>query len=112
MLKPMVTQIGTGTDLQGEDYTKAARRALSNALRRNSLTIAPALGLDREQMQVTIRIGVARPDRVDADAVAADLPYGRRSVEVVEGGMDIEKDDGTRFVLANCAVLVALEVGP
>ena len=43
-LKRVVLEIGMGTDIRGGDCTKAAARALRDALWHNSLTIAPALG--------------------------------------------------------------------
>src|ERR1041384_6105819 len=42
--KRMVLEIGMGTDIRGADPTKAACRALRDALWHNSLSIAPALG--------------------------------------------------------------------
>ncbi|MEM8542155.1 MAG: Lin0512 family protein, partial [Pseudomonadota bacterium] len=45
-LKRFATEFGMGVDLRGQDYTKAAIRAVKDALYRNSLTIAPALDKD------------------------------------------------------------------
>ena len=43
-LKRMVLQIGMGTDIRGADYTKAAVRALRDALWHNGLGVADAVG--------------------------------------------------------------------
>ena len=100
-----------GTDLQGQDYTKAAVRALKDALWHNSLTVAPALGYSRDAMEVDVEIGVAQPDQVDKSVVAAVLPYGRASVTVVKGGLDIPSEDGSRMtVVANAAAVIYLDV--
>lgn len=100
-----------GTDLHGQDYTKAAVRALKDALWHNSLSIAPALGYSRDAMQVEVEVGVAKPEQVDVAKVAAVLPYGVASVSVVEGGLDIAKDDGTDVtVMANVAAIVYLDI--
>ena len=108
--KRMVVEMGMGTDLQGQDYTKAAVRALKDALWHNSLTIAPAFGFDREKMIIEVSIGVAKPDQVDKEAVKAVLPYGQASVEVVEGGLDILSDCKTKTtVVANAAAIVYLD---
>ena len=69
-LKRMVLEIGMGTDIRGADYTKAAVRALRDALWHNSLSVADALGRDVDAMVVDVTIGVPRPDRVDKEAVA------------------------------------------
>ena len=109
-LKRMVVEMGMGTDLQGQDYTKAAVRALKDALWHNSLTIAPAFGFDKQKMIIEVSIGVAQPNKVDSDAVKAVLPYGQATVEVVEGGLDILSDCKTKTtVVANAAVVVYLD---
>ncbi|MBX2825975.1 MAG: Lin0512 family protein [Gammaproteobacteria bacterium] len=109
--KRMVVEMGMGTDLQGQDYTKAAVRALRDALWHNSLTVAPAFGIPRENMLVEVTIGVAQPSQVDRDAVAGVLPYGSSTIEVVEGGLDIPSEDGSKVtVVANAAAVVFLDL--
>src|SRR5579875_3123053 len=75
-LKRMVLQIGMGTDIRGRDYTKAAVRALRDALWRNALSIANALGLSAEAMQVAVTIGVPEPERGGAGGPAARHRHG------------------------------------
>lgn len=109
--KRLAMEVGMGTDLQGQDYTKAAVRALKDALWHNSLTVAPALGYPRESMEVDVEIGVAQPDKVDIAAVAAVLPYGSAQVSVVKGGLDIPSEDGSKVtVMANAAAVVYLDI--
>lgn len=111
-LKPMVLQIGMGTDIRGADYTKAAVRALQDALWHNGLSVANAVGLPVDAMQVEVTIGVPRPDRVDKDAVLAVLPHGAGMVRIVEGGLEIPNDAGTNTtVIANAAAMVRLDIG-
>src|SRR6202453_4483311 len=64
-LKRMVLQIGMGTDIRGADYTKAAVRALRDALWHNSLSVADAVGLHVDSMRVEVTIGVPDPERAD-----------------------------------------------
>ena len=109
--KRMVLQIGMGTDIRGRDYTKAAVRALRDALWHNSLSVANALGLPVDAMQVEVTIGVPRPDEVDKAAVLAVLPHGTGTVSVVEGGLEIANDEGTNTtVVANAAAVVRLDL--
>ena len=111
VLKRMVLEIGMGTDIRGADYTKAAVRALRDALWHNSLGVADALGLSVDSMQVEVTIGVPAPDKVDRQAVLAVLPHGRGTVEVVEGGLEIANDAGTdSTVIANAAAVVRLDL--
>jgi len=111
-LKRMVLQIGMGTDIRGADYTKAAVRALHDALWHNSLSVADAVGLPVAAMQIEVTVGIPRPDRVDKEAVLAVLPHGTGTVHVVEGGLEIPNDAGTdTTVIANAAAVVRLDIG-
>jgi len=110
-ITPVAVEFGMGTDLQGGDHTKAAVRALKDALWHNSLNMADALGFPRESMLVHVKVGVARPENVDAKAVAAVLPYGTATVEVTEGGLDVPGEDGSKFtVIANVAATVSFDM--
>ena len=109
--KRIVLEIGMGTDIRGTDPTKAAVRALRDALWHNSLSIAKALGQDTDSMQVEVTIGVPQPGRVDTDAVLAILPHGTGTVSVVEGGLQIPNDEGTDSTLvASAAAVVRLDL--
>jgi len=104
-------EIGMGTDLRGQDYTKAAVRGLKDALWHNSISVAPALGYEREDMHVEVHVGVAEPGKVDKAAVAAVLPYGTSEVFVSKGGLDIVNDDGSNTtVMASVAAVVYLNI--
>ena len=83
-LKRVALEIGMGTDIRGGDYTKAAVRALRDALWHNSLSIAPALGFKLEEMMVDVHIGVPRPETVDKAEVLKVMPYGKGEVHVFE----------------------------
>lgn len=109
--KRMVLQIGMGTDIRGVDYTKAAVRALRDALWHNSLSVANALGQDVDSMRVEVTIGVPKPEQVDKQAVLDVLPHGTGTVTVVQGGLEIPNDAGTgATVLAQAAAVVRLDV--
>ena len=110
-LKRMALQLGMGTDIRGGDSTKAATRALRDALWRNSLSIARAIGQSPDDMRVEIKIGVPRPETVRHDTVLAVLPYGHPTLEVVEGGLSMPNQDNSDVTLiAHAAVIVRLEV--
>lgn len=111
----LVMELGMGTDITGSDYTKAACRAVFNALRQNSLALAPAFGKPREGMFCEIVIGVQKPDEVNKDEVAAILPYGQSEMRVEKGGLDTPREgpDGEPegfTILANAAILVHLDL--
>src|SRR6478672_2469586 len=104
--KRMVLQIGMGTDIRGADYTKAAVRALRDALWHNSLSVADAVGLHVDSMRVEVTIGVPKPELVDKAQVLAVLPHGTGTVTVVEGGLENHNDAGTDSTLIanDCAI--------
>lgn len=109
--KRMALEIGMGTDVRGGDSTKAAVRALKDALHRNSLSIAKALGQDPKDMLVDIRIGVPNPQTVRHEEVLAVVPYGKPELTVIDGGLAMaNEDDSDVMLLAHAAVVVRLNV--
>ena len=93
-LKRMVLQLGQGTDIHGADSTKAAERAVRDALWRNFLQVADVLGQPRDNMVIEVTIGAPRPETIDKAAVAAVFPYGQITVVCKEGGLEIPTPDG------------------
>jgi uncharacterized protein (TIGR02058 family) len=107
----MVLEIGMGSDIRGGDPTRAAVRALRDALWHNALTVAGALGQSADAMRVDVTIGVPMPEKVDRDAVLAELPHGTGTVNVVEGGLSVANEAGTDVTLiAHAAAVVRLDV--
>ena len=110
-LKRLILEMGTGNDLHGGDYTKAALRAVEDALHHSSMSMIRSLGLNSKEMQVEVTIGVQRPDKVNAAAVQASLPHGQVTVKVVKGGLDVPEDDRDDIaVIASAAVAVRFEL--
>jgi uncharacterized protein (TIGR02058 family) len=109
--KRIILEMGSGNDLHGGDYTKAAVRAVADAMHHSSLPFIRTLGLDPHNMQVEVTIGVQHPAKVDAEAVKAALPHGQVTVRVVKGGLDIPDDaSGDIAVIASAAVAVRMEL--
>ncbi|ATJ83580.1 Lin0512 family protein [Halomonas beimenensis] len=107
----IILEMGTGNDLYGEDYTKAACRAVQDALHHSSIVLFKSLGIDHRQMRVQVTIGVQAPERVDAEVVAAELPRGRAEVEVVHGGLNVhDPDNATTHVIATAAIAAFLPI--
>lgn len=105
-----ILEMGAGNDLHGGDYTKAAIRAVEDALHHSSLTFIRALGIDKDTLQVDVTIGVQKPDEVDTEKVKGSLPVGEISVRAVKGGLDVEDEVvGDVAVIASAAVEVRIE---
>ena len=109
----IILEMGTGNDLYGDDYTKAACRAVQDALHHSSIVLFKSMGYHHLDMRVQVTVGVQQPDRVDAAAVAAELPRGRAEVTVVHGGLDVhDPEQGTTHVVATAAVAAFLPIEP
>lgn len=106
----LLTEFGMGSSLRRQDYTEATKRAIKHALWRNSINLAELFGKEKTDMIIDVKVGVAQPDAVDVSAVAKVFPYGQVSVEVVEGGLDVERDNGVPNVMANVAISVSLDL--
>ena len=111
MAKRVILEMGTGNDLHGGDYTKAAVRAVQDAIHHSSLSLIRSLGVDSRTMQVAVTIGVQQPERVNAETVKAALPHGQVSVSVIRGGLDVpDEAAGDVAIIASAAVTVRLDL--
>ena len=110
-LRRCLVEMGMGVDLRGQDYTKAAQRAVWDAIGHNSLGFLGVIGGGARSMYVDVTIGVPRPEGVDSEAVLSVLPHGTGRINVVQGGLEVPSEDGSNAsVMANAAVIVSLEV--
>ncbi|MEO1495277.1 MAG: Lin0512 family protein [Pseudomonadota bacterium] len=107
----MLIEFGQGASLRRQDYTEAASRAVKDALWRNSINLAELFDAPKAAMLIDLEVGVANPDAVDRDALAAIFPYGQVTVTVHQGGLDVPRTDGGNpTVIANAAISVSLDV--
>ncbi len=86
----MFIETGMGIDVHGQDITKAAVRAVKNAIHFNSLpglrSVLP--GNDLNNMNVNVKLAVpCDKEKLDINAVKETLPFGIVTVEVMDGGM-------------------------
>ncbi len=109
--KRIFLEVGTGNDWHGRDYTKAAIRAVEDAIHHSSLPLFRTLNVDPSQMNVDVTIAVQQPDKVDRTAIQKTLPHGRVNVSVVRGGLDVAEDGvDDMAVIANAAIAVRLDL--
>jgi uncharacterized protein (TIGR02058 family) len=107
-----ITEMGMGVDVHGKDSTKAAKRAVSDAIRHSSLGFFRMVGKTSKDMFVDVTIGVPDPASVDTTAVARELPYGTVTVSAVAGGLKVDGErGGDAIIIANAAVIVSLDDG-
>jgi uncharacterized protein (TIGR02058 family) len=97
----LVLEFGMGVDVHGIDSTKAARRAVSDAIRHSSLPLLNEIRQRGGTMLVHVTIGVPDPSAVDVDSVRAELPHGEVTVQAVPGGLRVPNSD----TLIACAAI-------
>jgi uncharacterized protein (TIGR02058 family) len=108
----VILELGSGNDLHGSDYTKAALRAVQDALHHSSLSFVRALKIDKTRLDVEVTIGVQRPEQVDIEQVKKSLPLGNVTVKAVKGGLDVaDPDNSDPAVIASAAIAVRVELG-
>ncbi|MGD9802213.1 MAG: Lin0512 family protein [Hyphomicrobiaceae bacterium] len=107
--KRVILELGTGNDLHGSDYTKAALRAVQDALHHSSLAFVRSLKVDKKEIDVEVTIGVQEPAKVDIEKVKASLPVGNVTVKAVKGGLDIpDPENNDPAVIASAAIAVRI----
>ena len=104
-----IIEMGMGNDQYGQNYTKAARRAIEDALRHSAIpmlqTLEPTLGLSADDMRVQVTVAVQKPDLVNVKELAGTLPHGQAKVQAVLGGLNVSNPDtGNVIVIASAAV--------
>ena len=109
--KRVILELGSGNDLHGSNYTKAALRAVQDALHHSSLSFLRSLQIDKTKVDVEVTIGVQRPEQVDLDEVKKSLPVGNVTVTAVKGGLDIaDPENNDLAVIASAAIAVRIEL--
>src|SRR5439155_1638961 len=92
-VKPHVLEFGMGVDVHGLDCTKAACRAVSDAIRHSSLPFFRDVRERGGTMFVDVTVGVPDPASVDVKRVRRELPHGEVTVHQVAGGLRVPGSD-------------------
>jgi uncharacterized protein (TIGR02058 family) len=118
--KRFVIELGWGADLHGQDVTKASKKAVKDAISRSCLCgLIEVLALDDlNDMQVNVSVATPYPHLVNKEDVLAVVPFGSKTIEVTEGGMETPGlyvkalgDAKDSIVIANAMVEVCVMVG-
>ena len=104
--KPVVLEFGMGVDVHGFDSTKAACRAVSDAIRHSSLPLFQEVRERGGKMLVDVTVGVPEPVSVDVERVRRELPHGEVTVRAVSGGLRVP---GADTIIACAAITVSVE---
>lgn len=104
--RAQVLEFGMGVDVHGRDATKAACRAVSDAIRHSSLPLFQEVRERGGRMLVDVTVAVPEPATVDVEAVRRELPHGEVTVHAVSGGLRVP---GADTIIACAAITVSVE---
>jgi uncharacterized protein (TIGR02058 family) len=121
--KRYIVQMGCGTDQHGHknDCSTAAQKAIKNAISNNCLTgLIEICNLSTPKellkMKVHVKIGAPFPEKINKDKVLKAIPFGKKSIEIVKGGLAAtgikieELGDATdTMIMCNAAVTVSVD---
>ena len=117
--KRFIIEMGTGVEQHGQDVTRAATKAVKDAISRVSLVgLLEMVALENlNDMLVEVLIACPHPEEVDTDEVLQALPFGQKEIKVVDGGMVVHghelrelEDKSDEIIIANAAVTVSVDV--
>jgi len=116
-LQRYIVEIGTGADLHGGDVTKAAQKAIKDAVSHSCLCgLFDIVGInDPNQMHIHVKIACPYPEKLDHDQVLSAVPFGTTQLEAVPGGLSVRGLDipalgqGDTIVVALAALTVYVE---
>ena len=104
--RPAVLEFGMGVDVHGQDCTKAACRAVSDAIRHSSLPLFTDVRARGGKMLVAVTVGVPDPGSVDVERVRKELPHGEVTVTPVPGGLRVP---GSDTLIACASITVSIQ---
>lgn len=113
-----VIELGMGSDLHGQDVTRAAQKAVRDAISRSCLCgLTEILNLqDLNAMQVSVTVAAPYPERVNTQRVLEEIPFGKKNITVMQGGMEVPGmfapqlgDSKDSIVVVNVAVVVSVD---
>lgn len=118
-LKKFIVEMGMGIDQHGQDPTRAAQKAVKNAMTSNCLIglLEVARLADLNDMVVDVLIACPYPERVNPAEVLEAVPFGRKHLKVVAGGMITRclhraelGDTSDETYVANAAITVSVDM--
>jgi len=116
--KTFIIQIGMGVDQHGQDVTKAAQKAIKNAIANNCLVgLTDICHLkDLKDFYVHVQVAVPYPERINKKTLEKAIPFGNKEILVEKGGMVVQGiripelgDTSNEMIIANAAVTVLVK---
>lgn len=116
-LKKFIIQLGMGVDQHGQDVTKAAQKAIKNAISNNCLVgLTEICDLkDVKDFYVHVQIAVPYPEQINEKRLLKAVPFGNKELVIEKGGMVVSGipipelgDTSSEMIIATAAVTVSV----
>ncbi len=113
-LQRYIIEIGTGIDMHGGNVTKAAQKAIKDAVSHSCLCgLFDILNIkDPNQMHIHVKVACPYPEELDNEEVLKAVPFGSTEMEVAWGGLLVrglglpQLGEGDTIVVAVAALTV------
>jgi uncharacterized protein (TIGR02058 family) len=110
-MKRIMLEMGTGNALHSKDYTKAAIRAIEDAMHHSSLTVFRSLNIDPSTAEIELTLAAQEPEKIDLGAVIKALPFGKLNPKAVKGGLNVtDETTGEPVVIVNAGIVVRVPI--
>ncbi|MHA2220180.1 MAG: Lin0512 family protein [Candidatus Hodarchaeales archaeon] len=114
-MRNYLIEVGMASDFHHPEPTKCAVRAVTDAIYHCTMVglFECELISSMKELAIKIKIGVPFPEKVDTEEVLKVIPFGKKEIEVVEGGL-LEQGsrlkDGTRDNIMTAVAAVTVMV--
>ena len=117
--KRFIIEMGIGIEQHGQEVTKAAIKALRDAMSRVCMVgLTEMISLsDPNDMIIDVLVACPRPQELDLEAVKKAIPFGQKEISVVAGGMAVRghyhpgmSDKSDEIIVANAAITVCIDM--
>ncbi len=123
-MKKFFTEFGMGVDLHGQDVTKAAARAVKEAISWRSPTGIVDLanindkGEPTRDVLIDVIVASPYPDEVNAEEVLKVIPYGNKQLTSIKGGLKtkgmylerMDKPEAPDYIIALACVEIYIDL--
>ena len=100
-------KLGFGSDLNKENYNKAAFRAILDAFNRNETYINEAFNFSYKDLIVDIKVGVQKPQKIKIQKIKNKIKkifkFKKINFILTKGGLDL-KINNNRKIIANAII--------
>jgi uncharacterized protein (TIGR02058 family) len=117
--KRFIIEMGIGIEQHGQEVTKAAIKALRDAMSRVCMVgLTEMISLsDPNDMIIDVLVACPRPQELDLEALKKAIPFGQKEISVVAGGMTVRghyhpgmSDKSDEIIVANAAITVCIDM--